>query len=42
VTRVFSSKVRKGRVVRQKPAPGRHLLGRSRLRLTISKGKRAG
>jgi uncharacterized delta-60 repeat protein len=34
---VFST-LQRGRVVAQKPAPGRRLLGRSRLRLEISKG----
>jgi Divergent InlB B-repeat domain/PASTA domain/Domain of unknown function (DUF5122) beta-propeller len=38
VTLVASSKVKRGRVVSQKPAPGRRLLGHSRVRLTISKG----
>ena len=40
VTPVFSSKVKKGHVVAQKPAHGRRLLGRSRVRLEISKGPR--
>jgi uncharacterized delta-60 repeat protein/uncharacterized repeat protein (TIGR02543 family) len=34
-----SSKVKKGRVVSQKPAAGRHLVGHSRVRLELSKGK---
>jgi uncharacterized delta-60 repeat protein len=37
---VFSSKVKKGHVVAQKPAPRRRLVGHSRVRLEISKGKR--
>jgi uncharacterized delta-60 repeat protein len=36
--RPVSSAVKKGRVVSQKPAAGRRLLGRSRVRLEISKG----
>jgi PASTA domain-containing protein len=36
---VFSSRVKKGHVVSQKPTAGRRLLGHSRLRLEISKGK---
>jgi beta-lactam-binding protein with PASTA domain len=40
VTPVFSSKVKKGHAVAQKPAPRRRLVGRSRVRLEISKGPR--
>jgi serine/threonine-protein kinase len=41
VKRVFSTRVKKGRVVSQKPASGRRLRGHSRLRLEISRGKRS-
>jgi beta-lactam-binding protein with PASTA domain len=40
VSLVASSKVKKGHVVSQKPAAGRRLVGRSRLRLEISEGPR--
>jgi uncharacterized repeat protein (TIGR02543 family) len=36
--KLVSSRVKRGRVVSQKPAAGRRLLGRSRLRLEVSKG----
>jgi uncharacterized delta-60 repeat protein len=41
VTRVFSAKVKKGRVLSQKPKPGTKLNAGSKVRLTLSKGKKA-
>jgi uncharacterized delta-60 repeat protein len=40
VTRAFSAKVKKGRVISQKPAPRKRFLQRSKVRLQVSKGKR--
>ncbi|HEX5174520.1 MAG TPA: protease pro-enzyme activation domain-containing protein [Gaiellaceae bacterium] len=39
VEQAFSSKVKKGRVISQKPKPGRHLRHGGRVGLTISKGR---
>lgn len=39
ITRKYS-RVRKGRVVSQKPAPGRHLAVGAKVNLVVSKGKR--
>jgi beta-lactam-binding protein with PASTA domain len=40
ITRTYSAKVRQGRVISQKPAPGtRHPAG-TRVRLVVSKGRR--
>ena len=41
VTRAFSAKVRKGRVLSQKPKPGTKLAAGAKVRLALSKGKRA-
>jgi hypothetical protein len=41
VKRVFSSRVKKGRVISQRPRPGRHLRHGSKIRLVISKGRRS-
>jgi uncharacterized delta-60 repeat protein len=41
VTRAFSAKVKKGRVLFQKPKPGSKLAAGSKVRLTLSKGKKA-
>lgn len=38
VTTVFSARVKKGRVVSQRPAPGTTLAARSKVRLTVSRG----
>jgi Divergent InlB B-repeat domain/PASTA domain len=40
VTKAFSSKVKSGRVIYQKPRPGTRLAAGSRVRLTVSKGKK--
>jgi uncharacterized delta-60 repeat protein len=40
VTRAFSSKVKAGRVISQKPAPGKRLPPHGKVRLKLSKGKR--
>jgi uncharacterized delta-60 repeat protein len=40
VTKAFSAKVKKGRVLYQKPKPGRKLAAGARVRLTLSKGKK--
>jgi len=40
VTKAFSSKVKKGRVISQKPKPGKKLAKGSKVKLTVSKGKR--
>jgi uncharacterized delta-60 repeat protein len=40
VTRAFSAKVKKGRVLSQKPKPGTRLPAGSKVRLTLSKGKK--
>jgi uncharacterized delta-60 repeat protein len=40
VTRAFSAKVKRGRVISQKPKPGRKLAAGSKVRLTLSKGKK--
>jgi uncharacterized delta-60 repeat protein len=40
VTRAFSAKVKRGRVLSQKPKPGRKLAAGSKVRLTLSKGKK--
>jgi uncharacterized delta-60 repeat protein len=39
VTRAFSAKVRKGRVISQKPKPGKKLAAGSKVKLKLSKGK---
>jgi Uncharacterized protein conserved in bacteria len=39
VKQAFSSKVKKGRVVAQKPKPGKHLRHGAKVALTVSKGK---
>jgi beta-lactam-binding protein with PASTA domain len=41
VTRAFSARVKKGRVISQKPRAGSKLTAGAKLRLTLSKGKRA-
>jgi beta-lactam-binding protein with PASTA domain len=41
VTRAFSAKVKKGRVLSQKPKPATKLAAGSKVRLTLSKGKKA-
>jgi hypothetical protein len=41
VGRAFSTKVKKGRVITQRPKPGRHLSHGSKVRLVISKGRRS-
>jgi uncharacterized delta-60 repeat protein len=38
IRRVFSSRVKKGHVIAQKPAPSRRLAPNAKLRLTVSKG----
>jgi uncharacterized delta-60 repeat protein len=40
VTRTYSAKVKKSRVISQKPKPGRKLAAGSKVKLTLSKGKR--
>jgi uncharacterized delta-60 repeat protein len=40
IKRAYSSKVRKGRVISQRPRPGKKLVARSKVRLKVSKGKR--
>jgi uncharacterized delta-60 repeat protein len=40
VTKAFSSKVKKGRVISQKPGPGKKLAAGSKVKLTVSKGKK--
>jgi hypothetical protein len=40
ITHAFSSRVKKGRVISQKPTAGRHLKHNAKVRLTVSKGKR--
>jgi uncharacterized delta-60 repeat protein len=39
VTRAFSATVKNGRVISQKPKPGRKLVAGSKVKLTLSKGK---
>jgi PASTA domain-containing protein/List-Bact-rpt repeat protein len=41
VTNAFSARVKKGRVILQKPKPGKQLIAGSKVKLTLSKGKRA-
>jgi uncharacterized delta-60 repeat protein len=41
VTKAFSAKVKKGRVIAQTPRPGKRLAAGSKVKLTVSKGKRA-
>jgi hypothetical protein len=41
VTRTFSNRVKRGRVISQRPKPGRHLRHGSKVRLVISKGRRS-
>lgn len=40
VTRAFSASVKKGRVISQKPKPGKKLAARSKVKLKVSKGKK--
>jgi PASTA domain/Divergent InlB B-repeat domain len=40
VTRAFSAKVKKGRVISQKPKPGKKLAAGSKIKLKVSKGKK--
>jgi hypothetical protein len=40
VTRAFSTKVKKGRVISQKPKPGKKLAAGSKVKLKVSKGKK--
>jgi pro-kumamolisin-like protein/PASTA domain-containing protein/IPT/TIG domain-containing protein/List-Bact-rpt repeat protein len=40
IRHAFSGKVRKGRVISQKPKPGSHLRHNGKVRLTVSKGKK--
>jgi hypothetical protein len=40
VTRAFSARVKKGRVISQKPKPGKKLAAGSKVKLKVSKGKR--
>jgi beta-lactam-binding protein with PASTA domain len=40
IKHAFSGKVKKGRVVSQKPKAGRHLKHNAKVGLTVSKGKR--
>ena len=40
VTRAFSKKVKKGRVISQRPKPGKNLAAGSKVKLKVSKGKR--
>jgi beta-lactam-binding protein with PASTA domain len=41
VKRAFSNRVKKGRVISQSPKPGRHLSHGAKVRLVVSKGRRA-
>jgi len=41
VTKAFSSRVKKGRVISQKPAPGKKLAAGSKVKLKVSKGPRS-
>ena len=41
VTKAFSARVRKGRVISQKPAPGKKLPAGSKVKLKVSKGPRS-
>jgi serine/threonine-protein kinase len=41
VKKAFSSKVKKGRVISQKPKAGRHLRHGAKVNLTVSKGKKS-
>jgi uncharacterized delta-60 repeat protein len=41
VTRAFSATVKKGRVISQKPKPGKRLAAGFGIKLTVSKGKKA-
>jgi beta-lactam-binding protein with PASTA domain len=41
VTKAFSAKVRKGRVLSQKRRPGKKLAAGSKVKLAVSKGKKA-
>ena len=41
VTRVYSTKVKKGRVISQKPKPGTKLAAGSKLSLKVSKAKKS-
>jgi uncharacterized delta-60 repeat protein len=41
VTKAFSGKVKKGRVISQKPKPGKKLAVGSKVKLTVSKGKKS-
>jgi beta-lactam-binding protein with PASTA domain len=40
VTRTFSKSVKKGRVISQRPKPGKTLAAGSKVELTVSKGKK--
>jgi hypothetical protein len=40
VTRAFSKSVKKGRVISQKPKPGKKLAAGSKVKLKVSKGKK--
>jgi hypothetical protein len=40
LTRTFSAKVKKGRVIASKPRPGRKLAQGAKIRLQVSKGKK--
>lgn len=40
VTKAFSSRVKKGRVISQKPSPGRHLARGAKVAVVVSKGKK--
>src|SRR5205823_2255576 len=40
VTRTYSRTVQKGRVLAQRPAPGRHLANGARVSLVVSRGRR--
>jgi beta-lactam-binding protein with PASTA domain len=41
VTRAFSAKVKKGRVISQKPGPRKKLAAGFKVKLTVSNGKKA-
>ena len=40
ITHAFSNRVRKGRVISQRPKPGKHLRHNGKVRLTVSRGKK--
>jgi len=40
VTKAFSARVKKGRVISQKPSPGKKLAAGSKVKLKVSKGRK--